>query len=126
VKRIKIAVTLLLLALWVPLTSHSLLEQWEWIHHEHTDSHSESVDHHDAADGLCRIESNASPLVPIDFQTASLTALFEPVFACFPEIDASAFPTGLAPPGADPPGLNHVWQFVFRAALPPRAPSFLS
>jgi hypothetical protein len=126
VKRIKIAVTLLLLALWVPLTSHSLLEQWEWIHHDHPDSHSESTDHHDAADGLCRIESNASPLVPVDFQSASFVPLFEPSSACFPSADGLAFATGLAPPDAGPPELDHVWQFVFRAALPPRAPSSAS
>jgi hypothetical protein len=33
---------------------------------------------------------------------------------------------GLAPPGTAPPELSTSWQFLLRASLPVRAPSFVS
>ena len=124
VKRVKVALTVLLLPLWVALTSHSLLEQLEWIHHE--DRHAGTAEHHDAADGICRIESNDCPVPIVHLQTVSLVDLFQLPFVCFPSADYLPFAAGLAPPGAGPPDLIHIWQFAFRAALLPRAPSVIS
>ena len=61
VKALKIVVTMLLLALWLPATSHALLEQVEWIHTAHADAHdasdTDNDNNHDVADGLCRVAS---------------------------------------------------------------------
>ena len=125
-KRIKVAVTMLLLALWVPLTSHSLMEQLEWIHQERGHSHSDSGDaDHDAADGLCRIESNDCPLTTPHFETALFAVPLDASPGRVGDAECLIFGAGLAPPGAAPAELVQNWQFVFRTALSPRAPSFL-
>jgi hypothetical protein len=127
VKRIKVTVSVFLLVLWVPFTSHSLLEQMEWIHHEdvHSEAGSRGAEHHDAADGLCRIESNDCQLPNIDFQRSSYGGLLELQFVGTPNAQFLIFAAGLAPPPTGSPELIHVWQFVFRTALLPRAPSLL-
>ena len=118
---------LLLVALWVPLTCHGLLEQAEWIHQKDGHSHSDCGDEqHDAADGLCRIESNDCPLKTPHFQIASFAGPLDISIACVSSAECLIFAAGLPPPGADPPELVHNWQFALRTALSPRAPSFLS
>jgi hypothetical protein len=131
VKWFKTVVMMLLLALWLPATSHALLEQVGWIHTAHADAHdasdADNDDNHDAADGLCRVASTdvqVPPpeltggllLVSADF-SLTLAALFE---------TSLALPNGPDPPGAAPPELSHTWQFSFRASLPARAPSVIS
>jgi hypothetical protein len=131
VKWFKTVVTLLLLSLWLPATSHALLEQVGWIHTAHADAHGDSDgdndNNHDAADGLCRVTSTdvqvPQPelsgglcLASVDF-SLTLARLFEAELA---------LPNGPDPPGAAPPELSHTWQFSFRASLPPRAPSLIS
>lgn len=130
VRWLKTIVTMLLLAVWLPGSSHSLLESLELIHQHHgePDSSSQDADDHDVADGICRIESDrvqapqrelSASLLPLGWTDSSLTvtALFQA---------SLSLPTGLAPPGTAPPQLSHCWQFSFRAALPVRAPSFAS
>src|SRR5262245_30358007 len=53
--RLKSIVTGLLLALWLPATSHSLLQQAGWVHTEHADEADapDTDNDHDAADGIC-------------------------------------------------------------------------
>ena len=69
-KWFKTVVTMLLLALWLPATSHALLEQVGWVHTAHADTHHASdadADHdndHDAADGLCRVASTNVQVPP--------------------------------------------------------------
>jgi len=127
VKRIKVSVSVLLLGLWVPLTSHALLERLEWIHHADGHSHSESggLDGHDAADGFCRIESDECPLPMPDLQSTSYTGSLELTFAGAPG-EPLTFAAGLAPPHDELSELIQIWRFVLRAALSPRAPSLLS
>ena len=130
-KRFKTVVTVLLLALWQPATSHALLEQIGWIHTAHDDtpdgSGSDTDNDHDAADGICQVTSNHVDVPQPDFTggllwaraafTLTLAALFEA---------SCALPSGPDPPGTAPPELSHTWQFSFRASLPPRAPSVIS
>lgn len=121
---------MLLVAVWLPESSHALLESLELIHQHHgqADSSSRGGDNHEAADGNCRVESNhvqvpqpvlSGPLLPRESADYPL-----PV-AAFIE-DLLTLPNGPAPPGAAPPELSHCWQFFFRTALPARAPSLIS
>ena len=132
-RRLKAVVTVLLLAFWLPATSHVLLESAGWIHTEHTEhadaDHDSGTDNdHDAADGICQVVStnvqvphpdlngSTTPFWCLDF-TLILDALLELSLAA---------PNGPAPPGAAPPELSQTWQFSSRASLPARAPSIAS
>ena len=131
--------TLLLVAVWLPSASHSVLQHFGFIHqvHVHNDhgdadhnsdsdgSHEHDTDNHQAADGLCVFSSGKVELT----KPLAVTAMPCLVAAWF---DAATVPSALtahsgpAPPGVAPPELSHRWQFCFRAALPVRAPSFVS
>jgi hypothetical protein len=132
VRRLKSIVALLLAALWLPASSHALLEHFELIHHVHADheedsegSHEHGTDNHAAADGLCLAPSVKTPL------SKPVAVVLLPWLAVSPLTSALNFPAlpspyGPSPPGTAPPELSHRWQFSFRAALPARAPSLAS
>jgi len=106
-----------MLAVWLPATSHPLLEGIGVIH-EHGVPDSDSD--HDAADGLILLPSSAkAPVV-----NATLVCVLPVVVFLLPE-PVETRPTHRMASGTSPP-LPNVWQFVHRAALPPRAPSFAS
>jgi hypothetical protein len=129
VKRLKTFVTMLVLALWLPATSHALLERAGWIHTPHTDEEGarDTDNDHDAADGFCHVAStdvhvpqpelNGGQSFAFSGFALTFASLFEP---------SLALPNGPDPPGAAPPELSQTWQFSFRASLPPRAPSMIS
>jgi hypothetical protein len=134
VRRLKSIVALLLAALWLPVSSHALLEHFELIHHVHADheheedsdgSHEHATDNHAAADGLCLAPSVKTPLskpvavVPLPWLAVALLDSSH-------HFTARPSPYGPSPPGTAPPELSHRWQFSFRAALPARAPSLAS
>ncbi|HEY0549259.1 MAG TPA: hypothetical protein VGF13_06620 [Verrucomicrobiae bacterium] len=117
-RNLKTIAALVMLALWMPATSHSLLESAGVIHQPHADADS---DHdHDAADGLVLLPSSVNAPVMsatlICVQPVMLVLLPEPVETRLTDRICS---------GTSPP-LPNVWQFVHRAALPARAPSFTS
>lgn len=123
--------TTLLLALWLPATSHALLEQVGWIHTAHADAHDPSDadhdDNHDAADGLCRIASTDVHVPQPESAGGLLLVSTECLLTLAALFEASlALPNGPDPPGAAPPELSLTWQFSFRASLPPRAPALIS
>ena len=116
--------------MWLPATSHALLEQAGWIHDKHAEeSDSSGSDYdHDAADGTCLVASN-----DIQVQTAvetgaalTLAFLYLSLKPSTPLEPMGAFSNDRAPPGAVPLELSPTWQFSFRASLPPRAPSVIS
>lgn len=112
-----------LVALVVPVTSHSLLEDAGLIH----DSGSDASDHdHDAADGLCWIESVGFHLEKCFQAVESAAAHF--LFAALACFMVNLLPRQPKPdnPGTGPPLLLQSWQFSSRAALPARAPSLAS
>ena len=126
---LKTTVTAVLLALWVPAASHALLAHAGWIHTGHADEHraSDTDNHHDAADGICRITSTEVQMPTPDLSSSQPTfALLSFTFLLFALEAALPAPNGPDPPGASPPELSHTWQFSFRASLPPRAPSLTS
>jgi hypothetical protein len=133
---VRIIVTLMLLAIWPAASSHALLETCELIHQHHADhdfgspgSHDDHDDDHDddheAADGRCLLSSTqvTVPVPDLVLAPALFTFLFVE-WDC--EQQSSVFFSGLAPPGTAPPQLSHCWQFSFRTALSPRAPSLTS
>ncbi|MBI3415691.1 MAG: hypothetical protein HY043_10310 [Verrucomicrobia bacterium] len=126
-KWLKTVVTIFLLALWLPATSHPLLEQAGWIHTPHADGVPDTDKDHDAADGLCRIASTDVHVPQPELSGGILLSSLDFFSTLVALVDASlALPNGPAPPGAAPPELSHTWQFAFRASLPPRAPSLIS
>ena len=136
--RLLTIVALLLTAFWLPASSHALLEHAGLIHERHADhddhddhdaessgSHEHDADNHDAADGKYAPSS-------ILVRVALPDAVASPLLSCgvglnwASELHIDPQPSGLAPPGTAPPLLQSGWQFLFRAALPARAPSFAS
>jgi len=124
--------SLLLVAVWLPASSHALLEHFELIHQVHADhdtdssgSHEHDADNHEAADGKCALAStHVSVPMPDTVASPSLFCLLG--FDSASEFHVERQSSGLAPPGTAPPQLSHRWQFSFRTALPARAPSLIS
>jgi hypothetical protein len=122
-------VLIFLLAIWPAVTSHALLEQAGVIHVVHDDhhgddgSHEHNTDNHVFADGDYASSRSATALTnpgsPV-VQTAFLQSAF---VSAFLSVDDSPGP---APPGTTPPLLRKSWCFLFRTALPVRAPSIIS
>ena len=130
VRWLKPIVTILLLALWLPATSHEVLESAGWIHSDHANnaSSSDTANDHDAADGVCHVAATDVQVPQPSVASSperSVAADFSLVLAALLEASLAA-PNGPDPPGAAPPELSHTWQFSSRASLPPRAPSLIS
>lgn len=130
-------VALLLTAFWLPASSHVHLQHFGLIHeihadhhhHDHGDAesshHEHGADNHAAADGECLLSSGTTGW------GLPWGGLHEIPFDIVPALSVSVLPAtpeavGLAPPGAAPPEYPASWQFLLRAALPVRAPSFVS
>jgi hypothetical protein len=129
VPKLKTLCAVLLALLWVPVTSHCLMEDAGLIHHDACcETHEAEASHgHDAADGTCRVESSGYQL-PKPHETLAVPTLPDLLVGCFAmacDLPVSA----LTPPepADSPPRLIAVtWQFSSRAAPSPRAPSRLS
>jgi len=132
VNRLRLVITPLLVAVWLPASSHALLQYAGLIHSRQADhdgdssaSHERNEHDHDAADGLCALSSTHVG-VPCP---AAVSTGFPPCLVGFgwaSEHNIELRPSGLSPPGTAPPQLSHRWQFAFRTALPARAPSLIS
>ncbi len=128
-KRIRIIVTLLLLALWLPATNHCRLEQISVL------SFLVCCDREEAApgqgkncetDGCALVENGfyksddiqetlvVPPLLVGDFIPTSVEDLPQPSTGLFDFCTVASLE------------LSVTWQFSCRAAAPPRAPSFAS
>jgi len=125
VKRLKIITVLAMLALWLPATNHCRLEQildFSFLactdHEDTTPNQDNDCDNDGCAlveSGFYKTEdSNLDPVVPL------LWAVFVPVLV--PPIDQPP-PLFVDFPTVASPELPGTWQFFFRTALPPRAPS---
>ena len=124
VHRFRIVAALLLLAIWVPSSSHELLEGFGLIHVQASPSGGDSHENdHDAADGLCQLPGWS--LQVQKYQAADISFLLPVAFAaCLQDgIQARACFALVNP---SPPDIPVSWQFSFRAALPARAPSLIS
>jgi hypothetical protein len=117
---------MLLLALFALASSHPLLQGLGLIHH-HSEHHSESSDsdsdrNHDAADGLCRVDSHRDEVQKFSTNHLYCLALVAVLLDADVGVENARFANSTAPP----PELVTTWQFSSRAALPVRAPSFAS
>lgn len=128
VKSLRTLLTLLLVALWPLVTSHCDLEQLPGLEFlacadEGDATHAESDCDTDTCaaveSGFYKIEDARQvvptpPLIPSAFLTAIMLEAAQPEESRSVIIDFA------------PPELPRVWQFSFRTALSPRAPSFVS
>ena len=128
VTRFKIIAALLLLAFWLPISSHEMLEHWGVIHTQASNPIDKHDDDHDAADGLCvNAASHVQAPQPGVLVSFAPIGQFELWLVASAVVDGSVLEaTGPAPPGAAPPELPQTWHFVSRTALPARAPSLTS
>jgi len=123
------AMAVLVLALWMPATLHCELETMTGLGFLACCSHTHSAPHQDAdcdEDACATVESG---LYQID-ESPPLT--FRPL-ATLPAVTLGWLAQEPLPPKPAvaatvfaPPELDVSWQFSSRAALPPRAPSFIS
>src|SRR5687767_14358864 len=121
-----------MLAVWLPASSHSLLQYAGLIHERHadhdadsSDSHEHDTDNHEAADGKCALAST-HVRVHVPDTVAMPMRCYALGLNWASEFPIEKQPSGLSPPGTAPPEFSHRWQFSFRAALPARAPSLIS
>ena len=120
-----------LLALWLPASNHCRLELLPGLDfltccthdvpdadtHHKDDCQTDSCETVEA--GLYKTESHRVMVpAPVLVLVASITPDLETL--------TRAQPLSIAAPGTYPPELPKVWQFTFRAAAPPRAPSIAS
>jgi len=128
VKSLRTLLTLLLVALWPLATSHCSLEQLPGLAFlacaeepaaaSHQDNDCETDNCASVESGLYKTEDHPTvptrPLISSELLTTVLLAT-EPL-SCAGAIHLDSAP----------PELSRFWQFSFRTALPPRAPSLVS
>ena len=134
-------IAIVLVALWPAVTSHSLLTHSGIIHVVHTvhdhdgdsphhhhhqdeDSHEHNGDNHAVADGDYR-STSASKLI-LKPSLVAVASLLPSVNPDMRDAGCKLLSPGPAPPGSMPKILQRTWQFTVRAAIPGRAPSFVS
>jgi hypothetical protein len=124
VNRLQTVAAILLLALWVPITSHEMLEMWGLIHTQAlAGDGSGHEDDHDAADGICHLPAGIFQVEKV--QQPQITLLFPVAIAL--SLQQLEWPhPSLAQINPSPPDIPVGWQFSLRAALPARAPSLMS
>ncbi len=131
VRLLKTILALLLALSWVPLSLHCQIEAmpgWEFLscesgEEEHSAPHQSS----DCEDDFCQIIESGlyktEEKAPLLCSVNLLPPGVEPSIA----ISMQAPDPGLSPvANPSPPVLANTWQFTFRTALPPRAPSLAS
>ena len=115
---------MVMVALWLPAASHCLLEDIGWIHEDPAAADGDFG--HDAADGNCHLVASNPSLKWLGLTEDIL--LWNPGLLAV-DWSFEALPNVSKPdvPGTAPPSKRlHCWQFLFRAALPARAPSLAS
>ncbi len=123
---------LALVALWLPATLHCKLEELPGLQFLACCDHGESAPHQDDD---CRTDSCAMVEEGLYKNSNPKVIVLPPVFVVVPDFSSPAtadaqlsllslFQTRLVTDRA--PELLVTWQFSSRAALPPRAPSFVS
>lgn len=115
-----------LLAFWLPASSHALLEHSGIVNADGAGHHSSGKSlNHDAADGVCRVELNDhAPPAPEFVLPLPLAAGFLPLLHASDQQGREILSPD-PPPGTAPPQLPRRWQFTFRTALLARAPSLI-
>jgi hypothetical protein len=129
VRSLRTAISLLLVLTWVPLTSHCELETIPGLEFLAcaADPQGPGQADRDCQDaGCCSIES-AQYVSSRSYEFTTVCS--GPILPFHPLVQPEPLLSREAGPGlltAAPPELPHSWQFASRAALPPRAPTFVS
>jgi hypothetical protein len=111
-----------MLALWLPATSHVLLEQSGFIHHPQADAANADDDYdHDAADGICSVSLQVAAVQHVGPSHAVFYVLA--VMSVQPLVTSAAAERVSCRSGLAPPILQSSWQFLLRTAQLGRAPS---
>jgi hypothetical protein len=127
VQRIKAAVALMLALVWLPAVSCCLIDASGLLDKQDCCS----KEHSDPGPGNCDKPCGAlasANYFPQQDQLFLIVPVGAAPFDCattLMEVQRSAG-TGRDLPATEPPELAGHWQFSFRTALPPRAPSFVS
>jgi hypothetical protein len=118
VKRVKRILAMALLAMWMPATSLCLLENAGLIskNDDCAAGQSESSPCCALASATYKMDENPAIAVP------SPTLLIS-WFVDLPQLIWAPTQLAIGESGVSPPDLSQTWQFSFRAALAPRAPS---
>jgi len=117
-----------LVVLWVPLTMHCRLESLPGMEFLVCCPQEDSVPHQDSDcdDDACAVVESASYKTENN-RVAIPTPVLVPALFLTPLLSLEVvFAANLLVFEASPPELPATWQFSFRTALPPRAPSFVS
>lgn len=117
----------LLALLWLPLSSHCTWEHLPGFESFACHTDAETAPHQDddcQGDACATVESGS---YKIEEQPLSIPAqLLVPCIVQSLSTDVTpSFKAGSVP-ASPPPELSRIWQFTFRTAAPPRAPSFVS
>ena len=128
-QRIKAAVALMLALVWLPAVSCCLVDASGWLGKKDCCSkeHSPSVPSPGNCDQPCGTLA-AAHYFPQQYQSLLITPVGVLLFGCadiLTELQSFAG-MGRELPATAPPELAGHWQFSFRTALSPRAPSFVS
>lgn len=128
-RRLVKMVAALLLAIWLPVTFHCLLEALPGFGFLACCQHQDVAPHQDSdceTDGCAVVESGHYLVEDNPVLTppaATVPSLLSPDLLLLPPVAAGL---GLPLGEPSPPGLANTWQFSTRAVLPIRAPAFLS
>jgi hypothetical protein len=132
VKRLKKILVVAVLAFWLPATNHCRLELIPGLEFLDCCGHSgdeQASDHQEnkCADDLCaQVEHSLykaeSSRVVVESPPVSPLAILPALIVHWPSPER----VGAVRLNPSPPELPKPWQFSYRAAAPPRAPSFVS
>lgn len=129
-QRIKAAVALLLALVWLPAVSCCLIDASGLLGRQDccSKNHSHPASGPGNCDKPCGVLASATFLPHQVTHLILLTPVGELLFDCASYLNEVRRPvrTGCKLPAAAPPQLAGNWQFSFRTALSPRAPSFAS
>lgn len=126
---VKKVLIVLLALLWLAASNHCRLEGLPGLGFLTCCTHEDSAPHQDddcETDGCAAVENQLYKTETAQISVVAPTLLFATFLSSawvelFPPASASQIP-----PDAAPAVLLRVWQFTYRTALPPRAPSLLS
>ncbi len=113
--------------LWLPLSSHCTWEHLPGLELFSCHTEAEPAPHQDddcQSDGCAAVESGSYKIEEQPF-TIPAQLLVPCIVQLLPSVVTPSLHDGAAP-ASPPPELSCNWQFTFRAAAPPRAPSFVS
>ena len=129
VKWLKTIAVFGLLGLWLGATNHCKLEEIPGLNFLVCGEHKGSTPHQDNncdTDGCAQVEDGVYKTEESQVTAAAPTVVLAVTLLTALEEQARYRPTGSDFLTFASPELPVTWQFSFRAALPPRAPSFLS